>query len=195
MFRSLFIAFLLLCWGGTSAYAVPRAYALQHDKSEVGFVFMLNGLTNRGVMPVRSADIVIDLDRFENSRVDVTIDAARARTGLSFATDALKSVSVLDVAAHPTIRFQSIAVRMANPRNLSEGGQIDGILTIKGISRRVTLDVALFRQRNTEEGDLSQLSFRINGALSRARFGVSGYPDLVDDTITLDIAARVRRIE
>ncbi|MDX8353712.1 YceI family protein [Cognatiyoonia sp. IB215182] len=174
-----------------AALAERVPYRLQADRSEVGFVFNLSGAKNRGSMPVRAADIVIDFDRFSNSTADVTVDVSRARTGLIFATEALKAGSVLNASAHPTIRFQSTAIRPNDPRNLSAGGKIDGNLTIRGITRPVTLDAAVFRQQGSAEGDLSQLSFRISGTVNRSDFGATGYSDLVADQIRLDIAARV----
>lgn len=189
--RAILTAALLLFPLG--AMAAPVQYTLQADRSEVGFVFALSGAQNRGSMPVRAANITIDFDAFSTSSVDVTVDVRGARTGLIFATEALKAASVLDAANHPTIRFQSTAVRPNNARALSAGGEIDGLLTIKGVTRPVTLQAALFRQQGTAEGDLSQLSFRISGQVSRSAFGATGYSDIVADTISLDIAARVIR--
>lgn len=178
-----------------SSIAAPIGYALEADQSEVAFVYTLSGAQNRGTMPVRSAQIDIDFDQFNQSSADVTVDVSRARTGLIFATEALKATSVLDARNHPTIRFQSTAIRANDPRNLSAGGKIDGMLTIRGVTRQVTLDAALFRQQGTAEGDLSRLSFRISGAVKRSDFGATGYSDIVDDVILLDIAARVSRAE
>jgi polyisoprenoid-binding protein YceI len=174
-----------------SAFSAPTSYALQQDRSEVGFIYTLSGAQNRGTMPVRNADIVIDFDRFSASTVDVSVDVSGARTGLIFATEALKAGSVLDARNHPTIRFQSTAIRPNDPRNVSAGGEIDGLLTIKGVTRPVTLNAALFRQQGTAADDLSRLSFRISGSVSRSDFGASGYSGIVADSIQLDIAARV----
>ena len=186
----LFALLLLLC--PTLGLAAPANYNLQTDRSTVGFAYALGGAQTQGEMPVRAAQIVIDLNDFSNSSADVTVDVTRARAGLVFATEALKSASVLDAARFPTIRFQSTAIRLKDPRNLSSGGQIDGLLTIRGVTKPVTLNAAVFRQQGQPADDFSQLSFRISGAVSRSAFGASGYSDLVADIITLDIAARIR---
>ncbi|MCY4180420.1 MAG: YceI family protein, partial [Litoreibacter sp.] len=144
-------------------------------------------------MPVATSDIAIDLQNLTRSRVDVTVDVRRAKTGFFFATEALKGASVLNAKAYPTIRFTSTRVRLNGSGRLSDGAKIDGNLTIRGVTRPVTLNAALFRQRGTDPSDLSRLSFRLNGTLSRKAFGVNGYPKLVDDTIKLDIVARVKR--
>lgn len=185
----------LLLIAPLSVLAAPTPYALEQGRSDVGFVYTLTGAENGGTMPVQSAEIVIDFDRFTASTVDVSVDVRAARTGLIFATEALKAASVLDARTHPTIRFQSTAIRPNNPRNLSAGGKIDGLLTIRGITKPVTLDAALFRQQGTAAGDLSRLSFRISGSVNRSDFGATGYSDIVADTIELDIAARVIRVE
>lgn len=173
------------------AQAAPVTYALQRDRSEVGFTFNLSGVENRGTMPVERAQIIIDTEKFANSSADVTLNVSRARTGLVFATEALKAASVLNAASHPAIRFQSTAIRPNDPQNLSAGAKIDGNLTIRGVTRAVTLEATLFRQAGTAAGDLSQLSFRISGQVNRSDFGATGYSDLVDDSIAIDIAARV----
>lgn len=178
-----------------AASAAPVGYDLQPDRSEVGFIYTLNGTDYRGTMPVVSADITIDFQRFSASSVDVTVDVTGARTGLIFVTEALKAASGLDARNHPTIRFQSTAVRANDPRNLSAGGEIEGLLTIRGVTRPLTLTAAVFRQFGTAQGDLSQLSFRIKGTISRSAFGAGGFGDVVADTIALDIAARVIRAD
>ena len=186
---------LILLFAATMTLAAPANYNLQADRSEVGFVYTLSGAAIRGSMPVRSAQILIDIDQFSNSSVDVTLDVSRAKAGLVFATEALKSESVLSVSTHPSIRFKSTAVRLNNPRNLSQGGKIDGLLTIRNVTKPVTLDTALFLQPGSAEGDFSRLSFRISGAVKRSDFGASGYGDLVNDVINIDIAARVVRAQ
>ncbi|MEM6595863.1 MAG: YceI family protein [Pseudomonadota bacterium] len=186
---ALIIALLL----PASLLAAPTAYALEADRSQVGFVFTLNAAEARGEMPVSASDIAIDFDNLARSRVDVTVDVRRATTGFFFATEAMKGASVLNAKAHPTIRFTSTRVRLNGSGRLADGAQIDGTLTIRGVTRPITLDAALFRQRGTDPNDLSRLSFRLNGTLSRAAFGASGYGNLVDDTVRLDIVARVKR--
>lgn len=189
MFKALLIAVALLLPAAT--LAAPKAYALEAAKSQVGFIFTLNKTQAKGSMPVKSAKIVIDADALQRSTVDVTVDVRRARTGLIFATEALKAASVLNARQFGTIRFVSTAIRLNGEGKLADGAKIDGNLTIRGVTKPVTLNAALFRQRGTEAGDLSRLSFRVNGTVSRAAFGATGYGDLVEDAVQLDIIARV----
>lgn len=190
MFKAILTALALML--PATVIAAPTAYALEADKSKVGFVFTLNKAAAKGSMPIKSSKIVIDPDALQRSSVDVTVDVRRAKTGLFFATEALKAASVLNAKEFGTIRFVSTGIRLNGAGRLSDGAKIDGNLTIRGITKPVTLNAALFRQRGTEAGDLSKLSFRLNGSVSRSAFGATGYADLVDDTIKLDIVARVK---
>ncbi len=175
-----------------AVYAAPQAYTLEPQKSQVGFIYTLAGANTKGEMPVRAASIAIDFDNLANSSVDVSVDVRRAKAGLIFATEALKAPSVLDARAHPTIRFVSQRIRLTG-NGLSGGAKIDGALTVRGVTRPVTLDAALYRQQGTAAGDRSALSFRLTGSVKRSDFGATGYAELVKDTITLDIIARIKR--
>lgn len=176
------------------AQAAPLNYQLDAAHSKVGFVYTLSGNAGEGTMPIKSANIQIDRSNLRRSSVDVTVIAAKARTGLFFATEALKAKSVLDTRSHPTIRFVSTGVRLNGAGQLADGAKIDGLLTIKGVTRPVTLTAALFRPKGSAEGDLSKLSFRLKGVVDRTEFGANGYSVLVAPQIRLDIVARVNQV-
>jgi len=191
--RRTFVASLAALSFSRAANGAPMQYVLQADRSTVGFIYRLSGQAAKGSMPVKRATVAIDFNALSQSSIDVEVDVRRAKTGLIFATEALKAVSVLNARAHPSIRFQSTKIRLNGRGRLSDGAEIDGLLTIKGTTKPVTLKAALFRQAGTQAGDLSQLSFQVRGRVSRAAFGVTGYANLVEDGIDLEIIARVKR--
>ena len=133
------LAATLLLWM-TAAGAAPRPYELQQDESRVGFSWFLGRDEIKGRMPVKSADIAIDFDRVENSRVRVTLDVAKAQAGFPFASQGMKSPSVLWAAKYPEIRFTSTRFERDGP-----GAKVTGDLTVRGVTRPVVLDARLFR--------------------------------------------------
>lgn len=177
------------------ATARPVTYRLDPDVSTVGFRYWLNGLEQAGSMPVTRADIVVDPTRLTASTVTVELDVANARTALPFATEALTGPSVLDAANHPTIRFVSTRVTLGPGGRISEGARIAGWLTIRGVTLPVVLDAALYRPRGSPSEDLSRLSVRLSGEISRAAFGATGFPDLVDDRVGLDVQAEIEAVD
>lgn len=73
-------------------------------------------------------------DAPEASSVDVTIDAASFDSGDSDRDNHVRSADFLDVENHPSLEFASTAVRP-----VAGGYEVDGDLTIRGVTRSVTL--------------------------------------------------------
>ncbi len=171
----------------SAAWAEPIPYQLDRENSVVGFTYVLNGAETNGRIPIARADVVLDLDRFAGSRVTAILAADNATAGAFFATDAMKGTSVLNTDAHPTITFESTRVRPT----AAFAAKVDGDITIRGVTRPITLDAQLFRPQGATGFD--RLSVRLQGSIDRRAFGASGFPQFVGPEITLDIITRVRR--
>ncbi len=175
------------------ALAALQPYELMQDGTSVEFTFALSGITQSGTMPIQSADIQIDLGNLPNSRVAVVLSVADARTNIPFARKPMLSESVLDAATFPTIQFKSTNILLGEGGRISRGAKIVGDLTVRDITRPIALQANLFRERGSATDSLDDLSIRLTGALNRHDFGASGYADLVQDTVGLDIQARIKR--
>lgn len=173
--------------------AAPLPYRIVPEATDVRFRFLLGGQPQQGRIPVQAARIRIDPDDLASSQADITLDASRARAGTVFATSALKSPAVLDTARFPVVRFRSTRIRLGPGGRLSGGAQIQGRLTLRGITRPLTLQAALYRRPGTAPKDLRELDVHLSGQLSRAAYGATGYADLVADQVTLAIRARIHR--
>ncbi len=185
---------------GLAALPLTRAaragltpYVLAPDGTSVGFTFDLSGVVHSGTMPIQSANIQIDTRRLQNSRVDVVLDVADARTKLPFARGPMLGKSVLNADSYPTIRFTSTKVQLGPTGRISEGATITGDLTVRGVTRPVTLKANLYRKPGSAVDDLDVLSIGLVGALNRHEFGASGYSDLVQETVGLNIHAEIIR--
>nr|MCU0911816.1 YceI family protein [Paracoccaceae bacterium] len=152
---------LLLLLPAAAAEARPITYRLDAEASDVGFETDFGPDLITGQMPVAAASVVIDFDQPAASRVSVTLDLARARASFPFATQAMLGPKVLDAAAHPTIRFESTAVRALG--GTGARAEIDGMLTIRGVTRPVTLDAEIFRRAGTAVGDRDRMSIHLQG--------------------------------
>ncbi|WP_170421483.1 YceI family protein [Ruegeria arenilitoris] len=177
--------------GKARAALVP--YTLSRSGTSVGFSFVLSGIAQSGTMPIQSANIQIDTEQLQNSKVTVVMNVAAARTRLPFARGPMLSESVLNAQQFPAITFQSTRIQLGPTGRISEGATITGDLTLRGVTRPVTLQANLYRKPGTEADDLSTLSILLSGALDRHAFGASGYPDLVADTVSLNIRAELMR--
>lgn len=179
---------LALCLMTAQATAAPESYRLDTARSTVGFTYDFPIGDNRGTMPITAADMRIDLDDLDTSRIDVTLDATGVRADLPFAAEAMKGSELLDAARNPTITFRSTAIT-----GTLQEAQITGLLTVRGVTHPVTLTAGLYRQAETDPKDLSHLTILLTGTLNRHSFGASGYANLVGPEIGLRIVAQVER--
>jgi polyisoprenoid-binding protein YceI len=118
------------------AIPAPGTWAIDPGHADVAFVgrhFMLTKVRGRftGV-----TGAVVVADRPEDSRLEVTIDMASVSSGDATRDEHLRSADLFDVETFPLASFRSTSVTWAGAR-----GTVAGELTIKGITRDVTLDV------------------------------------------------------
>jgi polyisoprenoid-binding protein YceI len=93
----------------------------------------------RGQLGPVTGWVVIDEEDLSRSRVDVKIDARGIDTRDAKRDEHLRGADFLDVANHPEVTFRS--TRVEAPSGPSGDLRVTGDLTIRGISRPVTLDV------------------------------------------------------
>ncbi len=91
----------------------------------------------RGEFERFTGTVELDVERPENTRVEVEIDAASINTREPQRDAHLRSADFLDVENHPHIIFKSTRVE----RTGETTARLHGDLTIRGITRPVTLDV------------------------------------------------------
>ena len=175
----------------TGAQAMPLPYRLGPDGATITYTFKLGGDPVKGTVPIDRADLTIDPGDLASSTADVTADVRRARTGLIFATEALKSRSVLAAKDFPLARFQSTKVILGPDGRIGDGAALEGMLTLRGITRPVRFDAKLFRKAGTVSNDLRLLNVVLTGAVNRRDFGAVGYADLVADTVQIEIKAQI----
>lgn len=185
MMRSLLI---FLCLIAAPLRAEPAAFILDAARSQVTFTYDFQGLPRTGTMPVKSAEILLDLADVPASAVTVTLDPGSARAGFIFATQVMRGPEVLDTATHPTITFRSTSFE----GDLS-GATVSGELTVRGVARPVMLEAGLYRQAGTEVDDRDNLAVLLTGTIDRNDYGASGFPGYVGPEIGLRVVAIISR--
>jgi len=99
--------------------------------------------------------------------VDVSIDAASIDTAEPKRDEHLRSSDFLDVAAHPTLRFQSRSIAREGARY-----RVTGDLTIRGVTRSVVLD-AEFQGRGRDPWGGQRAAFSARTSINREEFGLT----------------------
>ncbi|WP_299282871.1 YceI family protein [uncultured Tateyamaria sp.] len=190
MFRRQFLTLALASIAAPSIGA-PQPYGLAPGRSTITYTFVLNGNRVQGTVPITQADVTVDPTNLAASTADVTADVRAARTGLIFATEALKSASVLNAAEFPLARFRSTQVILGPGGRISDGAALRGDLTLRGVTRLIQFQAGLFRARGSSSNDFSALIVKLSSQINRRDFGAVGYPDLVEDIVGIDITAEI----
>jgi len=115
----------------------PGVWQIDPGHAEVAFVgrhFMLTKVRGRFTGVTGAVTVADDP---ATSSVEVDIDMASVDSGDQTRDDHLRSADLFDVENHPTATFRSTRVTQSG----SSTGEIAGDLTIKGVTRPVTLDV------------------------------------------------------
>ncbi|WP_164517327.1 YceI family protein [Tabrizicola piscis] len=168
------------------ALAASTDYSLDPTASTVAFETDFGPDIITGSIPLLVADLSLDFDQVRNCTVDVTLDVSGARASFPFAAQALKGPKVLDAGAYPQMTFESTSVAPAGT-----AADVTGNLTIRGVTRQVTLRAEISRPNGSDPGDFSRLTVRLTGRVNRSDFGATGWADMVGDEVRILITARI----
>jgi polyisoprenoid-binding protein YceI len=169
-----------------AAQARPVAYVLQTDASSVAFETKFGADRITGTFPLARANLTLDFENVANCTIDVTLDVTHAKASFPFAAQALRGPTVLDAGAHPNMHFVSTRIKAHG-----DGADVSGNITIRGVTRPITLRATIYQQKGSAKGDRSHLSVRLTGSVKRSQFGATGWADLVGDEVRILIDARI----
>jgi polyisoprenoid-binding protein YceI len=154
-------------------------YAIDPSRSGVRFrtrhLFGLGPV--RGRLALRSGTVDV-AEPVTASGIYAEIDAASFHTRNPPRDSAVRSARFLDAAAHPLITFTSGRL---------EGNAITGTLTVRGVTRPVTLTV--------EQIEVAAGSFtaRATARIDRTEFGVTAMRGLAGRYLTMTVEVRCAR--
>jgi polyisoprenoid-binding protein YceI len=146
---------------------VAGTWTIDPVHTHIGFVIKHMMVSKvRGNFGTFSGQIVT-AENPTDSTVSVTIDAASINTNNSMRDDHIRSADFFEVENHPNLTFASTAVR-------AEDGEyfIDGDLTIRGTTQKVTLTVETPEFGPGPQGG-TKAGFSATTEINRSDFGVS----------------------
>jgi polyisoprenoid-binding protein YceI len=169
------------------SHAPSGAYRLEPSHSQLLFSITHIGLTDYyGRFDRLSGTLNFDASQPEKSAVSVSVDTNSVNTPSGGLNDELKG-AVFDSREFAAVTFKSTSVTRTGP----DTGRITGDLTIKKITRPVTLDVVFSGAEQDPLNGSDDLGFRATATIKRADFGLTGmaWEPLVGDNVNLIIEA------
>lgn len=180
---------VLLSFGVAATAA--ETYSIDPAHTHATFAFEHLGFsTFHGKIPSQSGTITLDREN-KSGAVDVVFDLAAVTTGVKKFDEHLRSKDFFEVDKHQTATFKSSKVAF-------EGDQpatIAGTLTIKGISKPVTLQVTSFNCDQHPMLKIPACGANASATINRSDYGLSYALPAVKDQIKLEIEVEATRPE
>jgi polyisoprenoid-binding protein YceI len=182
-----FVALVALTFSITTV-AQSNVWQLDPAHSSAQFAVRHMGIsTVRGTFTKLSGSAHCDPADAKNNSVEVTIEPASVDTRVEMRDNDLRSDHFFDVQKYPTMTFRSTKVESAGADKL----RITGDLTIRGLTKPVTLDVeGPSKPINDDHGHL-HMGVSATGTLNRTDFGMTGYQGVVGNEVQLTIDAEL----
>jgi polyisoprenoid-binding protein YceI len=165
------------------------------DPTRSGIAFKVRHMLGsaKGSFSKFAGTIEIDRDHPEQSSVTVTIDAASIDTAIA-KRDAHLRAELFNVAKYPEITFKSRRAKQTGPNT----GEIAGDLTMRGVTRAITLNVQLLSNPDALAKNPASRWRVTTAPLRRSQFGLvfsksAETVSMISDEVAVDIEIEARR--
>jgi polyisoprenoid-binding protein YceI len=178
------VAAVAFALSASSAMAAPETYVIdgthtypRFSYSHMGFSTQLSRFSNT------TGKVVFD-KAAKRGEVDIVIDMNSVDTGVEKFNEHLRSADFFETARFPAATFKSTKVTFDGDKPF----KVDGNLTIKGITKPVTLTVSSFQAMPHPMLKKDAIGANAHTLIKRSDFGAGMYAPHVSDEVRIDIA-------
>lgn len=185
------LALLLLASLPTLLQAQTARYALDPVHTRVAFAIDHAGFSQAiGTVSGSEGHLDFDPQDWRSAQVDVQVPLARLDLGDEKWNRAALARNLLDAERHPQAHFVSTAVTPVDAHH----ARVEGMLTLRGVSRPVTLDVTFNAlKRHPLPPFRRTAGFSAVTRISRAAFGIDAWKSLIGDEVELRLEVEATR--
>lgn len=168
---------------GISAFAAPETYVVDGTHSFPSFSYTHLGFsTQQSKFDKTTGKITLDRAA-KTGTLDITIDVKSVNTGLELFNGHLKGEDYFNIEKFPAITFKSGNFKFDGDKIAA----ITGDLTIKGITKPVTLAVTSFNCAPHPFTKKEVCGANANARIKRSEFNAGKNTPAVSDEVTLNI--------
>lgn len=180
-----FISALALAGAASSsAFAAPETFVIDGTHTFPRFSYSHLGYSTQLSRFDKTTGKVVFDKAARTGSVDIAIDMKSVNTGFATFNEHLQGADFLDTAKYPTATFKSTKVRFDGDRPAA----IDGKLTIKGVTKPVTLTVTSFHAMPHPMLKKDAIGANAHTTIKRSEFNAGNYAPHVGDEVRIDIA-------
>jgi polyisoprenoid-binding protein YceI len=183
-FKQISAALALVTLGTASAIAAPVTYSVDSSHTFPRFSYSHLGYsTQLSSFGKTTGTVVLDAQA-KTGAVDIVIDMTTVNTGSTDFNSHIQGEDFLDTAKFPKATFKSTKVVFEGDKPAS----IEGQLTIKGVTKAVTLTVTSFQAVPHPMMKVPALGANAFTTIKRTEFNAGKYAPYVGDDVRIDIA-------
>ncbi|HQA10392.1 YceI family protein [Zoogloea sp.] len=177
-------ALVLSAAAAAPALAAPETYTLDGAHSFPRFSYNHFGYSQQLSRFDKTTGTVVLDKAARTGSVDVVIDTQSVNTGFPLFNEHIQGEDFLDTARYPTATFKSTKVVFEGDKPVS----VDGNLTIKGVTKPVTLTVTSFQAMPHPMFKKDAIGANAFTVVKRSEFNAGKYAPYVGDEVRIDIA-------
>lgn len=178
---------ILTLLAAAPALAAPGTYVIDGSHTFPRFSYSHFGFsTQLSRFDKTSGTIVFDKEA-RTGAVDIVIDTTSVNTGSTAFNEHIQAEDFLDTAKYPTATFKSTRVVFADGADVKPVA-IEGNLTLKGVSRPVTLEITSFQNMPHPMAKRDAIGANATTTIKRSDFNAGKYAPNVGDDVRIDIA-------
>lgn len=166
------------------ALAAPETFVLDTTHSYPRFSYSHFGYSTQLSRFNKTTGKVVFDKAAKTGSVDIVIDMKSVDTGYSTFDEHIQGEDFLDTAKYPTASFKSTKVNF----NGDTPATVEGNLTIKGITKPVTLTVSSFQAMAHPMLKKDAIGANAYTIVKRSDFNAGKYAPHVGDDVRIDIA-------
>ncbi|TRZ91428.1 MAG: polyisoprenoid-binding protein [Rhodocyclaceae bacterium] len=172
-----------------AALAAPETFNIDPAHTAPRFEYNHFGYSNQMHRFDRTSGKIV-LDRAAHSgSVDVSIDAKSVNTGFALLNGHIQGADFFDTEKYPVITFKSTAVKFDGDKPVA----VEGNLTIKGVTKPVTLTVTSFNAMPHPMNKKDAIGANAVAKIKRSDFNMGKNVPYVGDDVTLSIAVEAMK--
>ncbi|STX28114.1 polyprenyl-pyrophosphate binding protein [Legionella beliardensis] len=137
-----------------------------------------------------NGEIIFDPNNPQNSKVTASIQVADVVTGIPELDKHLREKLFFDTAKYPTATFSSNRVEMLSKNT----AKVHGTLTLRGVTKPVTLDVMLNNIGKHPMKERMTAGFSATTTIKRSDFGMTNLQEALGDDVKIEIGAEAYQV-
>lgn len=187
--------FLLLSLGAlffsltAPVQADPETYTIDPSHSSVLWRINHLGFSNYSGKWMAKGTLVLDEKKPQDSKVNVTIDVADIITGNAELDKHLRDKMFFNTEKFPIATFVSDKIQIINKKT----AKLHGTLTLLGVSKPITLDVALNKIGENPITNKMTAGFSATTVIKRSDFGMNALVPALGDTVKIDVEVEANK--